>query len=396
MSRIESGYRVEDAIGRLGDVARTSGTSTFITKQDVAQRTGSKTFNDIKRRIDRIDRGQPLATIAGRYLPRDNGIVQNMFNTKYVNAEYEDGLGDENNFNVPLDLNRQVNRPGPQFDAIQMNELAFLYKNNEGNLNTGRLEGQAFTIQFNPMDIFPAQVYNYASAQLQQRLAKCHPQEYAKTTPIDYWKDYSVEGVPQHISAMKNRSSVFIVGTSLTDNCIPDESKCSMLTTMRARGMCKVNNYWGSNVKPGAHLYAVIRKFEQSDYCFDYLLGRQVLTDYTGKRIASSNDCDVNPLLPYQLAFFCLPDGGPVPTEYTRYYDEPGHLRTDAHVIRIGTVTEVPIGHVYRDVSSRLKPYYGKLPVCAMSNYTMTKDYTPVSHSPITIKLKPDDGIMPL
>jgi hypothetical protein len=165
---------------------------------------------------------------------------------------------------------------------------------------------------------------------------------------------------------------------------------------MAARAKISCVNYWGAGVKPGTHLYAVLKKFEQSDYSHEYLLGGKVLTDHTGKRMANSNDCDVNPMRPYQLAFFALPDGGPIPLEITRYYDDEGNLRTDAHIIRIGTVMEVPLGHVYRESMTRLKPFTGILPSCGLSHYSMTNNYMPVNHNPITIHLKPNDGVLPL
>lgn len=397
MSRIERGNTVDGAIRNITD-ARTFGATTFLNKQDINDRRGTKVFGDLKRRVDRQGRGTPLGRLANRYVQGEPGsTVLDLFRTKNTTPLYDDGLGDEDDHNVTLAVNRQVNRPGPQFDSIQMHEIAILFKNSEDNLNTYRIEGSQFTIQCNPLSIIPPSVYNYAIGQIQQREAKNYPELYRKRTPFDYWKDYSIDGIPDMISPIKDRSSVFCLGSSMVDGAgVCDQPTCTMLATMAARGRKKVINYWGSGVKPGSQVWAVIRKFEQSDYSYDYMLGNKVLTDHTGKRRAVSNDCETNPLRPYQLAFFALPEGGPVPPEYTHYYDEEGNQRFDGHLIKIGTVAEVPLGHVYRESNSRLKPFTGAVPLCATSHYTMTNDYAPMRRELITIILKPDDGVLPL
>ena len=397
MSLIERGNTVESAIRQIRN-DRTYGAETFVTKSDMTQRTGSKVFGDLRRRVERQNRGTPLARLTNN-TSNSIPVVNDMFRTKNTTPLYEDGLGDEPMDNIRLVVNRQVNRPGPLFDPIQKGELAILFKNTEDNLNTCRLEGAAFTIQCNPLSIIPPAVYNYAIGQLQQREATHYKEKYRKRTPFDYWKDYSIDGIPEHISPMQNKSTIFCTGSAMVDGCgTTDSNICTMLSTMAARAPhIKVINYWGSAVKPGSHLWGVIKKFEQSDYSYDYLIGTKILTDHTGKRLAIANDCEVTPLMPYQLAFFSMPDGGPVPPEYTRYYDEEGNLRTDGHLIKFGTVAAVPLGHVFRENNARLRPFTGAIPTCVMSHYTMTTaDHSSMRHNPITIMLKPNDGIYPL
>lgn len=399
MSRIERGNTVQGALSQLGD-ARHYGESSFIGKQDVIQRGGTKTFSDLKRRVDRQAKGSPLGRLEGasRFLGGEtNSTVLDLFRTKNVSPLYDDGLGDNDDFNMPLIVNRQVNKPGPLFDSIQPGELAILYKKNEGNLNTCKPDTTGFTIQANPLDIVPPSVFNYATAHIQQRDARNNRAEYNKKTPYDYWHDYSFDGIPEHIAPFADRSSVFSFGGNYVDNqAVSPLPTCTSLATMTARGKSSCVNYWGPGIKPGSHLYAIMKKFEQSDYSHEYLLGTRMLTDHAGKRLANSNECDDNPMRPFQLAFFALPDGGPIPMEIIRYYDDDGFLRTDSHIMRIGTVMEVPLGHVYRETGTRLKPFTGVIPSCGLSHYTVTNNYMPVNHNPITIWLKPNDGISPL
>jgi hypothetical protein len=400
MSRIERGNTVEGAIRQLGD-ARHYGENTFIHKQDVTNRSGTKVFSDVKRRVDRQKKGTPLGRLSGAPLRTGNethSAILDLFRTKHISPLYDDGLGEDNDFNVSLTVNRQVNKPGPLLDPIQPHELAILFKVNECNLNTCKPEADRFTVQANPLDIVPPSVYNYATALLQQLHAKQNPAEYKKTTPFDYWKDYSIDGIASHIAPFQNRSSVFAFGASLVDGrAVSTQCAVTALASMEARAEIECINYWGPGIKVGSHLYAIIKKFEQGDYSHEYLLGnKKVLTDHTGKRLANSNDCDNNPMRPYQLAFFALPDGGPIPMEISRYYDDDGYLRTDAHIIRIGTVMEIPLGHQYKETGTRLKPFTGTIPPCTMSHYTMTKNYMPVNHNPIKIHLKPNDGVLPL
>ncbi len=391
MTRFERGDTLTSAIRKIGD-ARLYGEEKFITGRDITERAGTKRFGDLERRVQRQRRGQPLGTVGGI----------EMFRTKYADrADYDDGLGDDDDFNVPLRVNRQIAELAPQFEAIKPNTLVILYKNNEGNLNTCRLPGDAYISQCNALSIVPISVYNYAIGLVQHREARADPARYRKRTPVDYFlKDYTIDGIPDTVQPMQNRASVFCAGSSMIDGAaVATTPYCTSLATMFARGMIESENYWGSAIKPGATIGIVIKKFEPSDYCYDYMIEEKMLTNHAAKKLAlaAENDCSINLLRPYQAAFFVLPDGGPVPNHITRYYDEEGNLRYDGHVIIIGTITEIPLGHTYREPSTRLKPFTGAIPLCALSQYTVhNNDYGAVNHHPIKIKLKPDDGVMPV
>lgn len=403
MTRVERGNTLESAIRQLGD-ARHYGEEQFINKRDVVERTGSKVLPGISRKLERQRRGTPLGRLGtsnGLFLSSEtNDKVSDLFRTKFTTPLYEDGLGDEPDFNVSLVLNRQIKELAPSFESIRPNTLVILYKVNENNLNTCRLDGEAFTIQCNALNIIPISVYNYATGLIQYREARNFPAEYKKRVPSDYWKDYSFDGIPEMVQPMQDRSSIFSCGASMIDGAaVATTPVCTQLATMAARAVISVDNIWGSAIKVGAHLYVVIKKFEPSDYSYDYMLGDKILTNHSAKKLAqaASNDSTLSLLRPYQMAAFSLPDGGPVPIEYTRYYDEDGTLRTDGLVMKVGVVTEIPLGHVFREQGSRLKPFTGVIPLCPLSQYTMhNNDYSTMRNHPIKIILKPEDGVMPL
>lgn len=399
MTRVERGNTLESAIRQLGD-ARHYGEETFLNRRDIVERTGTKVLSGVERRLKRQAKGTPLGRLGNKnsLFLAGNDPVRDLFHTKHTTPLYDDGLGDDDDFNVSLVVNRQVNELAPSFEPIKPNTLVLLYKINEGNLNTCRLDGEAFTIQCNALSIIPVSVYNYATGLVQQREARAFPAEYRKRVPSDYWKDYSFDGIPESVQPMQNRASIFSCGGSMVDaTAISTTPQCTSLATMAARAVISVENYWGSAVKPGAHVYVVIKKFEPSDYSYDYMSGNKMLVNHSAKKLAlaAANDSTISLLRPYQMAFFSLPDGGPVPIEYSRYYDEEGVLRTDGLVMQIGVVTEVPLGHVFREQATRLRPFTGTIPSCPLSQYS---DYSrSTTHQPhIKIILKPDDGVMPL
>lgn len=397
MTTVDRGNAIEQAIRGAVD-SRLFGEERFLERADLTgRRTGGKSVPALERRMQKLRQGRPLGRLTN-VGPDDR--LANFFHTRYATPLYNDGLGDEDDFNVTLAVNRQVNQVGPGLGSLKQMELAILYKNVEADSpNTCKFDDETFTTQCNALDIITPAVYNYAIAMIQHRESQRFPETYKKRTPYDYWKDYSIDGVVEYITPMQNRASVFTCGGILVDNSVSSmKPVCTELATMVARGTPKVLNYWGSDVMPGAELYFVIKKFEPSDYSYEYTSGGRIITHHAAKQVAS-NDSEVNPIRPYQMAFFALPHGGLVPPEYTRYYDEWGQLRYDGLVVKIGRVMEVPLGHVFRESNVRLKPFTGSLPACPLSFYTMGStggDCKPGYHYPLRIILKSDDGVMPI
>lgn len=393
MSVIESAYTPRLAINKSVG-ARTFGAESFHPTSGKIQGTTAHRY------VEKQKRGRPLGRLAGAPPSLGNQVLD-MFHTKHTTPLYNDGLGDEDDFNVPFVVNRAIKALAPCFGPIEKDQLCILYKNNEFNLNTCRVEGADFTLQCNPLDIISPQVFNYAIFQIQQQESERFPEIYRTRCPQDYFKDYSIDGVAETVLAQQNRASVFdTFGSRYEGTKIENPTACTSMATMIAKGVLNIINYWGSGIAPGTQLFFVIRKFASTDYTHDYRQGKLVLTNYTAKQkqsLVSTNDATISPFTPYQLAFFALPHGGSIPTEYTRYKDEEGNTRTDALVVRIGTVTEVPIGHVFSEMTTKLKPFTGSLPNCPLSSYSSISDNM-INHSNMTqynikIILNPDDGL---
>lgn len=394
MSVVERGQTPSNAI-RKSVGGRTFGAETFNPRGTKIQGSTARKY------VEQQKQGRPLGRLVGAPPSLGNAVLD-LFHTKHTTPLYNDGLGDDDDFNIAYVVNRAVKAFAPHLDPIQADQLCILYKNNEFNLNTCRLEGADFTYQCNPLDIISPQVFNYILYQLQEEESRIDPEKYSKRTPQEYFNDFSIDGIAEAVAPMQNRASVFAGSCSGYDGTIIDNpTACTSLVTMIAKGVLNCVNYWGPNVEPGAELYIVFRKFELGDYSHDYFHGKQTLSNHAAKRqqtLAPSSDATANPFTPYQLAFFALPKGGIPPVEYTRYRDEAGNTRTDSIVIHVGRVTEVPIGHVFRDTTERLKPFTGALPNCPLSSYSMISDNMinkgHLMQYTIKIILNPDDYLV--
>ena len=396
MTTIDTGRTPISAIVNARD-SRTYGAHSF-NPRSTPQLIGGT----LKKKMDAQKRGRSLGSITG-VSSRLGAPVLDLFHTPYARPNHNDGLGDEPDFNMSLVINRSIKEIAPCYGGVQMDQLIFLLKHNEYNTNTCRFPGSDFTLQCNPLSEVPPQVLNYLFYQIQERLMQTQPLVYRKGTPQDLYKDYVLDGIAEHVAPMQNRATVFAdCESDFFGTNVENPGACAFLVTMLAKGVARVVDYWGANVQAGAHLYYVLRKFDAVDYEHDYKNGKLTLTNQCAKVRAGSatNDSTTNPFTPYQIAFFALPFGGPVPVEYTRYYDEERNLRTDAVVVYVGKVTECPPGHIFRPSNDRLKPYNGSLPNCRLDNYSSLNDsmvnhssHGPVQQRTLKIILNPDDGV---
>lgn len=345
------GSSVVRDINSLRDT-RTFGIQPFGVKSLADSRTtsakGTKILASTQRQIERQGRGSSLSRITGRGVPEP---MRDFFRTKNTTPHFDDDISIfESESNMALVVNRQVKPIHETYESFDVYNIAILHKHSEDNLNAGRIDLMPFTIQFNPLRIVPPGVLNQVWAMQQDEEAQRHPQLYRTRTPVDYWKDYSIDGVVQAVSPIQDRQSVFECGP-LTVAMEPLQPNYNRLVTMHSKGPIYLNmEYFEANVKPGAALYAVIKKFEPADYASQGTL-----------HCLLNNSAAVPkgpaPLRPYQMAFFSLPHGGPVPDEYKRYYDEEGTLRTDGLVIYLGMVMEVPQDHIFKEYTGPLKPH---------------------------------------
>jgi hypothetical protein len=331
---------------------RTSGILPFDLKQLADSRTtsanGTKILNSTSRQIQRQAGGTPLSRLTGKNMPSP---LNNQLRTHFTSPNFDDGMSIfESESNMELVVNRQVKAIHSSYPSLEVYDLAILHKHNEGNLNACRIDLVPFTIQCNPLQIVPPAVLNQVWAMQQDEEAQRHPQIYRTRTPLDYMKDYVIDGVPQFVSPIHDRQSIFECGalTVEVDALAPNYNR---LVTMLSKGPTYLNSdYFEGNVKPGSTLYAVIKKFEPSDYASQGTL-------HCLRNNSATIPKGPSALRPYQMGFFSLPNGGPVPDEYKRYYDEEGVLRTDGHVIYLGMVMEVPQDHFFKEYMGPLKPY---------------------------------------
>lgn len=346
------GGSVVHDINSLRDT-RSFGVGSFDLKSYADSRTtsarGTKILASTQRQLERQGSGTPLARLTGVHAPKP---VSSHFRTKYKTPRYagDDMSIFESESNMALVVNRQMKAIHESYQSLDVFQLAILYKHSEGNLNAARIDLVPFTIQCNPLQIVPPSVLNQVWALQQNEEAQRHPQLYRLRTPVDYWKDFVFDGIVNTVSPIHDRQSVFECGPLMVE-VEPLTPNYNRLITMHSKGPIYIEaDYFEDNVKPGAALYAVIKKFESSDYASQgtlHCLLRNTATIPKGPA----------PLRPYQMGFFSLPNGGPVPDEYKRYYDEEGALRTDSLVIYLGMVMEVPQDHIFREYNGPLKPY---------------------------------------
>lgn len=374
---------------------RTSGILPFDMKQMADSRTtnanGTKILASTSRQIQRQASGTPLSRITGRGMPAG---LSDQLRTQFTSPRFDDGMSIfESESNMELVVNRQVKAIHSSYPSLEPYDIAILHKHNEGNLNSGRIDLVPFTIQFNPLQIVPPAVLNQVWAMQQDEEAQRHPQIYRTRTPLDYMKDYVIDGVTQFVSPIQDRQSIFECGalTIESDTLSPNYNR---LVTMLSKGPIYLNSdYFESNVKPGSTLYAVVKKFEPSDYASQgtlHCLRNNTATIPKGP----------SALRPYQMGFFSLPNGGPVPDEYKRYYDEEGVLRTDGHVIYLGMVMEVPQDHVFKEYMGPLKPHtkiaVKEAEICGRSLSNTNMVYHPrAPRRLLRVMFDCDQGLMP-
>jgi hypothetical protein len=362
MTQARRGDLVGTAINQLKN-QRYFGVDNFTVNDLKRGRFSSDLIDNEERKRKRMTRGSSLGRLPGTS-DMVEGVpspIRDLFHTKSTSGLVDDGFGDVIETNRTLAVNRQVKPVNESYDALGPNELGILFKNGEFNLNTSRFPGVAVTMQCNPMVIISPGVFNYAIRRQQESMAKKYPELYRLLTPSDIWKDYSIDGIVEATTPMQHRGAIVSYGITTIDNTCLTGSTCNKLATMDSKAHQYIVNYWGSNVWPGAYLYMILKKFKSSDYSFDY--GASCQNTISSLYDKKASQVLTNPLQPYQVAFLSLPKGGPIPTEHLHYYDEEQNFRTDAHVIFIGVVAEVPQGFVFNESNTPLKPF-ASLPSC--------------------------------
>lgn len=266
-------------------------------------------------------------------------ILGQAFMTRYTSPGFDDHIAlKEQQTNTKFVINRRARKISDKYAAVDVNDLAFLYLNGKESLNTTRLRGTETTVQVNALPLLNPETLNLILRQQQVAMNEHEPDRYKDLTPSDIFKDYILDGIPESAWSMSEG------GTDCGDKLI----------TMAIKGMTNVNDYWPPNKKTGSVLYFMISKFAQPSTEFN--IG--TLRALNGQSGFTQVDT-VSPIKPYQVGFFSMPNGGPVPVEQTRYVDEWDRHRTDSLVVKVGTVFSVPPEHVYKDVNTRAVAFTG-------------------------------------
>jgi hypothetical protein len=207
------------------------------------------------------------------------------------------------------------------------------------------------------MEIINPAVWNYIQYLYQWNMYndETRRDEYLALSPEDIFADWSFDGVVESEIMSSGKESTNYSGFTQV-NGLATRNPCeSKLLTMGARGMEFIYNYFGDNIKPGAEVYAIIKKHKVP---LDYTLtGKRVLP---ASQLLSEKETSVpnySPFKPYQMSFISLPRGGNMPSKHLEYVDEAGFTRYDAKAIYLGKVFSVPVDHKYRDVEDDLKPF---------------------------------------
>jgi hypothetical protein len=225
--------------------------------------------------------------------------------------------------------------------------------------------------------------WNYLLAQIQLQLARDTPERYLDLTPADIWFGAKAadgsnpfEGVlpdymPWHIDGAVEFERGDTGGSTLYTEGYQSTRDGQLLSppldagkdvTTSTCGQAKVVDYWeGQGVQENASLWMLLKKCDRhanpAPHTLTYTLAQKSIqlavaegayTHTVTRATVEVNGADV-PLLPYELHFLSVPDGGTVPPEYRRYVDERGYYRYDTLVLRLGRCLFAPPGLAYKD-----------------------------------------------
>jgi hypothetical protein len=231
--------------------------------------------------------------------------------------------------NTKLGITRFIKPVTETLDPLGTHELGILYKRG-GNADIPLLASV----------VNPA-TFNYVMYQQQLHDFETEKEEYYMRTPGDYWRDWSVDGVPETEMMAGGGESLMTSGIGARG---PQSGSGYKIETLTARGPTYMYNYWGSNLWPGATLYWC---FKKHDAPAAYLLNNKMNTASLSGNWPTRK---VTAYKPFQMSFLCLPHGGVVPPEARMYTDEMGNRKFDGIVGYVGQVFSVPNNHVYKNV----------------------------------------------
>jgi hypothetical protein len=246
-----------------------------------------------------------------------------------IPAPFNDILGDMSppmfNHEQPINVSHPVSRlskpMAPDIPSPSRDELVFYKQDDPRNNRVLRVDN--CYLQANAMSyVNPAQ-WNAISIGEQMAIYNKDPvnhKEYYALTPKELFFPWRLEGIVEQ-NGQGTRSDLFT-------KSIRNNQPLCILT----KGHSSVNSYW-PDAEPGDDLYIVIKKMV---YNPNFVLNTKENNSATGAghRVMQNH----LPFRPYQMGFYASRAGGVLPSAVYEYLDDHDTKRSDAHIIKVGTL----------------------------------------------------------
>ncbi len=292
-------------------------------------------------------------TALGRFGLGNPSLLEK-FRTKNVTPQRDEVFHEtELTSNTVHPVNRVIQQMSCHWKHPEVYDLIFLHKNPDVRTNSLYYQEQA--VECTPLELVTPEIMNYVWMRQQKARADDPTQRdaYLNMSPSDAWAQWNCEGVVESTGRMMHQYGPnYNVGQGL----LGTNENGAKRATVDSKGPQFVKNYFGANILAGGDVYAVVKRFPQDA---EYMLSE---SKHSIRAIDNAlRLSQLKPFRPHQVAFFCMPHGGPVPDEVRRYIGENGTTYYDGLVIRLGRIFSVPPDHQYQPVLDygALKPFTG-------------------------------------
>lgn len=299
--------------------------------------------------IEDINSGAPMSQF---YPYADNNILES-FRVKNVRPSMENPLPlTENPTNTVQPHTCYVMPLRDSMDAVSVREIGIRMKGDGPHdmKSTRVVHGY---MQSHPQVMVNIATWNYMMYEKQIEMARDYPEDYAKLTPDEIWKDWVFAGICEAEEMADGSESS---ATSGFGNGFRQAAGGYKVLTMVTNGLVYAENVIGDNILPGGEIYAIIKR--QGAVPPEYILQSKPNMASLGglHRIENPGEFQVENLTkkirPLQMSIICLPRGGLVPAEATMYRDDDDDVCYDAKVIRLGKIWATPYGHEYKELQN--------------------------------------------
>lgn len=346
-------------------------------------------------------------TAMSQFYPFNSSNILESFRIQQDRPGYESTIpNSELSANYTHPVMRVVKPYTDAIDAVSKFELALEYNDDPYNMETVRTA--AGHMQSNPQTVVAPAVWNNIAYNAQVYDAQQDYEAYLEKTPWDYWEKWGVGGIVEFEEMLDGSEASITSGLNQGSNA--PRAAGYKLCTITAKGPQFCYNYFGSNIRPGGKCYALIKKHQTPTH-FNLSSKFNAATALGLNSIDHAIDTPIidnlaRGIRPYQMSFVCLPTGGMLPLEATKYYDELGELRRDGLAIYLGKVWSTPINHDYRPLNNYydIKPFQSRVPnsttefsdkwdAAAFNDAQSIVDHEAIMH--MKLIMDPDDGLAP-